>query len=113
MTQKKAHKMILRHCKRQPGNIPTYKRMEDIRIELFQKTETCITINKIWTNNEKDIIPPKIKDFLWKLCHNRHKVGEWFLKIKGWENRAYCKCGQLDTIDHILMECPLNQGQAI
>jgi len=42
-----------------------------------------------------------------------HKVGTWFLKIRGWENRAHCKCGELKTMNHIIMECPLNQGSAI
>jgi len=72
-----------------------------------------MTISEIWINNEKGIIPPKISNFLWKLCYDRYKVGAWFLKIKGWKDRAYYKCGQLETIDHILIECPLNQGQAI
>jgi len=105
--------MILRHQNRQPGNNPTKSRIEKTKIELLQKTGACITMDDIWTNNEKRIIPPKISDFLWKLNHNRHKVGTWFLKIKGWENRAYCKCGKLETMDHIIMECPLNQGHAI
>jgi len=40
-------------------------------------------------------------------------VGIWFLKIKGWENRVHCKCGKLETMDHIIIECLLNQGHAI
>jgi len=87
--------------------------MEKTKKELLQKTGACMTINDIWTNNRKGIIPPKISDFLWKLCHTKHKVGTWFLKIRGWENRAHCKCGKLETIDHIIMECLLNQGPAI
>jgi len=39
-------------------------------------------INDIWINNEKKVTSPKINNFLWKLCHNRHKVETWFLKIK-------------------------------
>jgi len=105
--------MILRHRERQPGNSPTNKRMKNVRKELFQKTGTYTTINEIWTKNEKGVISPKISDFLWKLCHNKHKVGTWFLRIKGWEDRAHCKCGKLETMNHILIECPLNQGRAI
>jgi len=64
-------------------------------------------------NNGKGIISPKMNDFLWKLGHNRHKIGTWFLKIKGWQNKAYCKCGKLETMNHIIIECPLNQGPTI
>jgi len=105
--------MILRQRERQPGNDPTKRRIEKTKEELLRKTGTCITKNDIWINNGKRIIPPKVNDFLWKLCHDRHKIGLWFLKIKGWENRAHCKCGKLETINHIIMECPLNQGPTI
>jgi len=113
LTQKKAYKMILRQHNRQPGNDLIKNRLEKTKKELLQKTGTCVTTNDIWMNNGKGIIPPKINDFLWKLCHNRHKTDTWFLKIKGWENRAYCKCRKLETMDHIIMECPLNQGPTI
>jgi len=113
MSQKKAYEMILRSRKRQPGNRQTTERMEGTRVELTQKTENPITIAEIWTNNKSTVISPKISDFLWKLCHNRHKVEEWFKRITGWEDKSECKCGKLETMNHILMECPLNQGKAI
>ena len=113
MTQKKAYKMILRYCNRQSGNDPTKRRIEETKKELLQKTGVYMTINDIQINNEKTVTLPKINDFLWKLCYNKHKVGTQFLKIRGQENRAHCKCEKLETIDHIIMECLLNQGPAI
>ena len=105
--------MILRHYNRQPRNNLTERRIKETEKELLQKTGVCITINNIWINNEKRVISPKINDFLWKLCYNRHKVRTWFLKIRGQKNKAYCKCRKLKTIDHIIMECLLNQGPTI
>ena len=75
LTQKKAYKIILRQHNRQPRNDPTKRRIEKTKEELLRKTGTCITRNDIWINNGKRIIPPKINDFLWKLCHDRHKIG--------------------------------------
>jgi len=75
--------MILRHYNRQPRNNLTERRIKETEKELLQKTGVCITINNIWINNEKRVISPKINDFLWKLCYNRHKVRTWFLKIRG------------------------------
>jgi len=83
LTQKKAYKMILRQHNRQPGNDQTKSRLEKTKKELLQKTGICITTSDIWMNNGKGIISPKMNDFLWKLGHNRHKIGTWFLKIKG------------------------------
>jgi len=58
-------------------------------------------------------IPFKIKDFVWKLIHNRHKVGNWFKRIPSWEDKAICKCGETETIDHILTECELKKSEDI
>jgi len=64
LTQKKAYKMILRYHSRQPSNDQTKSRIEKTKKELLQKTGTCMTTSNIWINNGKEIIPPKINDFL-------------------------------------------------
>jgi len=47
LTQKKAYKMILRYCSRQPGNDQTKSRIEKTKKELLQKTGTCMTTSNI------------------------------------------------------------------
>lgn len=55
--------------------------------------------------NEKDI-SRNIRDFLWKSTHNALKVGDFWSRIPGSEDRATCQiCGETDTMEHILTKC--------
>ncbi|KAH9911114.1 uncharacterized protein B0H18DRAFT_893532, partial [Fomitopsis serialis] len=51
--------------------------------------------------------------FLWKVTHNGLKVGPYWMKIHGYEERAQCqRCGAVESVQHILFEC-LATGQAM
>jgi len=50
--------------------------MKETRKQLIQETGNYTTIIEIWTNHKNAMILPKISDFLWKLCHNQHKIEE-------------------------------------
>ena len=54
---------------------------------------------------------PKIKDLLWKMNHCRVRCGTYFTHIPGMEEKQYCECGQIETIDHILFQCENNATQ--
>jgi len=54
-----------------------------------------------------------MKDFIWKLIHNYHKVGNWFKRIPNWQDKAICECGEVEIMDHILTECRLNKSKDI
>ena len=46
-----------------------------------------------------------MKDFLWKLIHNRIRCSTFFARIPTLTNRQYCHCGAVETIEHIFFEC--------
>ncbi|KAJ3805258.1 hypothetical protein F5876DRAFT_91579 [Lentinula aff. lateritia] len=48
----------------------------------------------------------KICAFLWMLLHDGYKVGEYWEKIPGYENRAKCAhCQTTESMEHILTDC--------
>lgn len=53
----------------------------------------------------------KISDFIWKIRNGRVKCGTYFKRMQGWEDKATCECGQMETINHILFECPKNYAK--
>jgi hypothetical protein len=69
--------------------------------------------NLIWyaiIKNKKDL-NPNLRNFLWKLVHSAHKDGTYWSKIPGCEDRAQCaKCDVPESMNHIIFECPHNQG---
>ncbi|KAH9901694.1 uncharacterized protein BXZ73DRAFT_62561, partial [Epithele typhae] len=63
------------------------------------------TDSTLFLNNKNAPINNKIKDFLWKLLNNRLKTGTYFKYMPEWEDKQYCSCGEIESPEHILMEC--------
>lgn len=56
----------------------------------------------IWSSK----LPPKIKVFAWKLCSRALAVGEELAR-RGMQVSLMChRCNQLETLEHMLWECP-------
>lgn len=47
-----------------------------------------------------------VVDFLWKGMHEAHRIGRFWLKVPGHEERAICShCHEQDSLEHILLHC--------
>ncbi|KAF8290557.1 hypothetical protein DL93DRAFT_2069006, partial [Clavulina sp. PMI_390] len=45
--------------------------------------------------------------FLWKVLHRAHKIGPYWTKMQNkYAVRGECQYSKLETMDHILFECP-------
>jgi len=110
LTQKTTYELILQEKNLKPGGEQTQKRIEDTCKEHKRKTKNKITSKDIWTGIKNKRIPFKVKDFIWKLIHNCHKVGDWFKKIPNWQDKATCEYGEIETMNYILVECEKNKS---
>jgi hypothetical protein len=45
---------------------------------------------------------------LFQLCTGHGALGKYFQMRCVNERNHYCKCGQLETVEHVLKECPLH-----
>ena len=62
--------------------------------------------SQIWKSIRDRDIPKSIQSFLWKSIHNAYKIGNFWTKIPEYEHRANCcLCGEVENMDHILVEC--------
>jgi ribonuclease HI len=113
LTQKKAYSLVLKNRKIKPGKDNTRQNIKKAQEAHHNKTGRSPSELEIWTTMNKDPIPMKFRDFIWKLTHNRHKVGPWFTHIPGWEEKATCECGELETMNHILFICQLNKQESM
>src|SRR5260370_37883821 len=82
-----------------------------IQDETGARTGFVPTNRMIWKGIEK-VYPPRVGDFLWKALHGRLKCGPFFKHIKGWKPKQFCKCGELEDLDHIF-ECQENYAQSL
>ncbi|KAJ4501346.1 hypothetical protein C8R41DRAFT_892509 [Lentinula lateritia] len=64
------------------------------------------TTEAIWKSIRHRDLGKKIRTFLWMLIHGGYKIGEYWEKIPGFENRATCAhCQMVESMEHILVEC--------
>ena len=106
LTQKLAYKHIIKL-----RNIETMTRrgkeyMRETKEEIGKILKTYPTEKKIWVGLKDREIRRPIADFLWKQLHGRLKIGDYWKKIPGYEERSQCKeCNTTETMDHILLDC--------
>ena len=112
MTQKLAYELILNKSTNPPGGAQTWRRMQAIKENLIIRWNTRIDEEKIWRELD-NIKNMKIQEFVWKIIHNRIKCGEFFQHIPMWQDKQFCMCGQIESIEHILLECTESKQQEL
>lgn len=83
---------------------------EGIFIERIQdaasKHSQRVTPADIWKSLRRDYIRREIADFMWAAIHGRSPCGPAFSNWGGeWDDLQFCKCGALESMEHILTQC--------
>ena len=112
LTQKIAYELILKKSTDPPGGPQTWRRIRAIKNNLKEKWNTRIDDEKVWKDLE-NIKNTKIRDFIWKMIHNRIKCGKFFKHIPNWQEKQFCRCGQIESIEHILLECKESKQKSL
>ena len=64
------------------------------------------TDKSIWNSIRKRTIRIRVQQFLYKAIHSTQMVGEVWLNIQGYHQRASCApCGTFENMSHILLSC--------
>ena len=112
MTQKKAYRLIVRKKKR------TKNERRDVNLintkdEIERLSGYRPSTKQLWKGMRNEDIRSKVNDLLWTMMHERIRCGKYFQNIPGWEEKQYCQCGEVETIDHILLECQMGRNQEV
>lgn len=77
------------------------------RAAIENLTTTLETDETIWKSCRHKDITKKIQMFIYKTLNNAYKLGEFWLQIPTFEQRARCStCGELsESMEHILVQC--------
>jgi hypothetical protein len=107
LTQAQTYRLIIRKKKKEPGgqSDTTQINLMNIQDELERTTGDRPTKENIWKKLSTGKINRKIEDFIWKMIHNRIKCGFFFRFIEELRDRQYCKCGEIETPEHIMLYC--------
>lgn len=107
LTQGRAYNLILKQ-KTNKTNLTTEStksRIEGIKDEIERVTKWRPSEGAIWTGLLNKKINKRISDFIWKIIHGRNKCGRFFEYVPNKREQQFCHCGQIETIQHILLEC--------
>ncbi|KAI0684024.1 hypothetical protein C8T65DRAFT_622841, partial [Cerioporus squamosus] len=112
ITQRLAYKGIrLDKCK--GDREATVRTTEQVRAALYHTTKTMPTVPSLWKSIRDKTVPRRMRDFWWKAMHDALRVGHYWTKIPGYEQRAQCQvCDCEDSLEHILLECDA-PGQSV
>jgi ribonuclease HI len=93
----------------------TKNNLEIIRYAIQSITNQLETDASIWKGCRNKDIPRNIQQFLFKAIHGAHRIGDYWINIPKFENRARCAhCNEdIENLEHILLECPENAQSTI
>ena len=112
MTQKLAYELVIKKLSTTPGGKESIDRINKIKKNLENKWDTKINSEKTWKDLEY-IKNAKIQEFIWKIIHNRIKCGKYFRFIPNWQEKQYCCCGEIESIEHILLRCKKSKQRKV
>jgi len=110
LKQSTAYHLIIR--KKNEGiesNKTKKSNLEDSKDEIERVTKYRPNDKQIWKGIYSNHIRNKIGDLIWTMLQGRVRCGRYFEHITDMKENQYCKCGEIESIDHILLECQENQ----
>ena len=64
------------------------------------------TRERVWLATKHKDLTRKTHDFLWKSTQNAYKVGNYWTRIEGYQERGVCPiCNEVEDMAHILTTC--------
>ncbi|KAH9839769.1 uncharacterized protein C8Q71DRAFT_701437 [Rhodofomes roseus] len=113
MSQRIAYRLILQ---RRPieERRSTKTTIDAVLAKVNLNSDSLITADVLWKSIRNHDFRLPISDFLWKCLHSAFRVGRFWAKIPGYEDRAICQyCGAVDSMAHVLTECTAPGQQEI
>ena len=103
--QSTAYKGILERRPRPPRPGPN-ENIQVAKHAIKQINGTQETTATIWESLKRNVIRPKIQQFLYKTINKTFMIGDRWRNIPGFEQRQTCNiCGREESMRHILLEC--------
>ncbi|EJD35548.1 hypothetical protein AURDEDRAFT_75169 [Auricularia subglabra TFB-10046 SS5] len=86
----------------------TRQNILEIQSSLLDRCDFAPTDWQVWTGLRSRDLSRGARNFLWRAIHGAHKMGAYFSKMpQPWKAYEKCAtCGCLETLFHVLFECP-------
>ncbi|KAH9831279.1 uncharacterized protein C8Q71DRAFT_715833 [Rhodofomes roseus] len=105
MSQRTAYRLIIQR-RSIPERRSTTLTVSAVLLSINLISESLVPAADLWKSIRNQDFRLPISDFLWKCLHCAFRVGRFWAKIPGYEERSMCQyCGVVDSMTHILTEC--------
>ncbi|KAJ7589323.1 hypothetical protein C8J56DRAFT_888910 [Mycena floridula] len=85
----------------------TAANVKRIKTAITEINRSPPTSKDIWTGIRKEAFNRRVKNFMFLMVHGAQRTGGYWKHIPGCEERQNCKhCGEEESMEHILTECP-------
>ena len=106
--QSTAYKGIIEQRPRPPRPNST-EYIQESRDAIEEINGTQETTAKIWTSLNRQILRPRVQQFLYKMIHKAFMIGDRWKDVRGFEQCQMCTiCNMEESMRHILLECNAN-----
>ena len=92
--------------RRQPTRAGSVRNLENIQECTRAIFKVRPTTESVWTATKHKDLTRKTQDFLWKSTQNTYKIGSYWTRIEGYQDRGVCLlCNKVEDMEHILTKC--------
>ena len=85
------------------GSNKNVANIQECTKEIFGVRPTAV---KVWTITKHKDLTRKTCDFLWKSTQSAYKIGNYWTRIEGYQDRGVCPlCNEVEDMEHILIKC--------
>ena len=85
------------------GSNKNVANIQECTKEIFRVRPTAV---KVWTVTKHKDLTRKTWDFLWKSTQSAYKIGSYWTRIEGYQDRGICPlCNKVEDMEHILTKC--------
>ena len=96
----------IRQSRTKPPRPDAQENLQTTREALEQLNGTKETNPTIWIGMRKPILRTRVQQFLYKSMHKAYMIGDKWIGIPSYEDRAKCLiCQRRESMEHILLEC--------
>ncbi|KAI9061395.1 RnaseH-domain-containing protein [Trametes sanguinea] len=106
VTQKLAYKAICKWKAKVTVRAGTEATVRMVVDGLKREWKLWLRPASLWKAVKGHDVRREMRDFWWKALHSALKVGKYWEKIPGYEDRAMCpQCQVTESLEHLLLEC--------
>ena len=97
---------LIQDWRKRPTRRHTEENIASIQEGTMEAFGVKPTRERVWLATKHRDLTRKTRNFLWKSTQSAYKVGNYWTRIEGYQERGICPiCDEVEDMEHILTQC--------